>query len=315
MITSSDKTTDKIAILLMAYGSPNSLDEIEPYYTEIRGGSKPAPAALQTLVARYQKIGGRSPLLDITRAQAHALQARLGEEYRVYVGMKHSSPRIAGAVNEIARAGLRRAVAIALAPHCSRFSKEGYFERVRAAIEMSNAPLDVKFVESWNDHPLFLRALAEKIQDARQAFGVKDWDEVHVIFTAHSLPEHILQSNDPYPRELRETCEGVADRVGLREWRLAYQSAGRTNVKWLGPEILDTLDEIAAAGCRRVLLAPIGFVADHLEILYDIDVECAERAHALGIEMRRAELPNATLTFIAALEAVVRQTISDWRTK
>lgn len=304
---------ERIAVLLMAYGSPNSPDEVEPYYTNIRGGRRPSPENLRELVARYQRIGGRSPFLEITREQARALQAQLGDGFRVYVGMKHWHPYIAEAVDEIRRDGLHRIIALALAPHPSRFSVDGYIQRVREAIQKSNATLDATFVESWNDHPLYLRAVAEKMEAARQAFSADAWDEVQVVFTAHSLPERILQTNDPYPRELWETCEGVAALIGLKRWRLAYQSAGHTNEKWLGPHLLETLDAIAAEGRKarqRVLIAPIGFVADHLEILYDIDVECAERAQALGIELRRTESLNASPTFIAALTAIVRERLA-----
>jgi ferrochelatase len=301
----------------MAYGTPNSLDEIEPYYTDIRGGRKPSPENLHALIERYKRVGGRTPLLDITLAQAQALQSRLGDNFHVYVGMKHWRPYIAQAVGEIMRDGYRRVIALALAPLYSRFSTDGYIQRVRDAIDRLSAEQnpegaiqpDVTFVESWNDHPLFLRAVAEKMQAARQGFGVNGWDEIQVIFSAHSLPERILQANDPYPCELEETCAGVAALVGLKResWRFAYQSAGRTSEKWLGPDILDTLDQIAAEGHRCVLIAPVGFVADHLEVLYDIDVECAELAHALGLEMRRIESPNADPNFIAALAAIVRE--------
>lgn len=298
---------EQIAVLLMAYGTPNSLDEIEPYYTDIRGGRKPTPENLRELIARYQKIGGRTPLLEITREQARALQASLGDEFRVYIGMKHWHPYIAQAIEEIIRDGHHRVITLALAPHYSRFSIDGYIQRVRDAIAKSGAALDVTSIESWNDHPLFLRSIAERMETARHKFNVSDWDGIEVVFSAHSLPEKILQSNDPYPQELRETCEGVAALIGLNRWRLAYQSAGRTGEKWLGPEILSVLDEIAAEGRRRVLVAPIGFTADHLEVLYDIDVECAERAQARGIEIQRIESPNASPRFIAALATLVRE--------
>ncbi len=319
---------EKTSVLLMAYGTPNSLDEIEPYYTDIRGGRKPSPENLRELIARYQKIGGRTPLLDITREQARALQTQLGDDFRVYVGMKHWHPYIAQAVDEIQRDGAHRVLALALAPHYSRFSIDGYIQRVRDAVIKSGKSLDVIFVESWNDHPLFLRSVAERMESARSKFGASDWNGIQVIFSAHSLPERILQSGDPYPQELRETCEGVAALLSLPRWRFAYQSAGRTGEKWLGPDILDTLSEIASeanplphpppsltgegrgrGAARRVLIAPIGFVADHLEVLYDIDVECAERERELGIEMRRIESPNASPAFIAALAAIVRENI------
>ncbi len=295
------------AVLLMAYGTPDSLSEIEPYYTDIRGGRKPTPENLRDLEERYRRVGGRTPLLDITRQQAAALQNQLGAGYRVYVGMKHWHPYIAQAIQEVAQAGHGRMIALALAPHYSKFSIDGYIQRVRDAIQKLEAPLDVTFVESWNDHPLFLRSVAERMLDARLAFGLASWDGIHVVFSAHSLPERILQAGDPYPRELDETCRGAAALLGLQHWRFAYQSAGSTNEKWLGPDILETPEEIKEAGGKRVLIAPIGFVADHLEVLYDIDVECAERAQRLGLEMRRIESPNASPAFIDALAAIVRE--------
>ncbi len=293
----------------MAYGTPNSPDEIEPYYTDIRGGRKPTPENLRELIERYERIGGRTPLLDITQAQAQALQAQLGDAYCVYIGMKHWHPYIAETIDRMARDGIRHAIAIALAPHYSKFSIDGYIQRVRDAVQKGDYPIEFTFVESWNVNPLFLKTIAENMEAARKQFGVEGWDDIQVIFSAHSLPERILQSNDPYPQELIETCEGVAPLVGLphEQWRFAFQSAGRTSEKWLGPDILATLDQVAAEGKKRVLIAPIGFVADHLEVLFDIDVECAERAKELGLEMRRIQSPNASPLFIDALVSVVKQ--------
>lgn len=298
---------NQTAVLLMAYGTPSTIDEVEPYYTDIRGGRKPSPELLHELKARYQRIGGKTPLLEITLAQARGVQNALGDDYRVYVGMKHWHPYIAQAVEEIAQHGHTRVIALTLAPHYSRFSIDGYIQRVRAAMEKIGATFDVTFVESWNDEPLYITSLVERMQETRAKFKVSSWEEVHVIFSAHSLPERILQGGDPYPQELHETCELVAAQLGLKEngWRFAYQSAGRTGEKWLGPDILDALDAVAQEH-RRVMIAPVGFVADHLEVLYDIDVECAERAHALGIEMYRIPSANATPTFVAAVAQVIR---------
>ncbi len=295
----------------MAYGTPNSRDEIEPYYTDIRGGRRPTPENLKELTERYERIGGRTPLLGITQAQANALQERLGDGFKVYIGMKHWHPYIAEAVEQISHDGLTHVIAVCLAPHYSKFSIDGYIQRVRDAIQKQNAPLEVEYVESWNDHPLFIRSIVERMEKAREQFGGVPWSDIQVIFSAHSLPERILQSGDPYPQELNETCVLVAGQLALDKsgWRFAFQSAGRTGEKWLGPDILDTLDKVAGEGCRRVLIAPIGFVADHLEVLYDIDVECAGRAEKLGLEMRRTESPNATPAFIDAVEAVVREQV------
>jgi ferrochelatase len=296
-----------IAVLLMAYGTPNALDEVEAYYTDIRGGRKPSPELLHELKARYERIGGKTPLLPITLAQARGVQDVLGDAYRVYVGMKHWHPYIAQAVNAIAENGHTRVIALALAPHYSKFSIDGYAQRVRAAMENIAATFDISFVQSWNDEPLYIASLAERMLEAREKFKVNDWNDIQIIFSAHSLPERILQGGDPYPQELRETCELVAAQLGLKEnnWRFAYQSAGRTGEKWLGPDILDTLEAVAQEGPKRVMIAPVGFVADHLEILYDIDVECAERARALSIEMQRIPSANATSTFLRAVAAVV----------
>lgn len=304
-----DSDSTKTAVLLMAYGTPNSIEEIEPYYTDIRGGRKPSPENLKQLVERYEHIGGLTPLLGITRAQASALESQLnrdGELYRVFVGMRHWHPYIAEAVELIQHEGLQNVIALALAPHYSRFSIDGYFERLRTAMSKCHASFDVRSISSWNVNPLFLRSIAERMQDARGQFGEVEWQDIQVIFSAHSLPERILQSHDPYPQQLLETCQGVAALIRLSNWRLAFQSAGRTGEKWLGPEINETLDTLASEGHKRVLIAPVGFVADHLEVLYDIDVKCAERAQALGLEMHRIASPNSSPTFIAALADVVR---------
>lgn len=295
----------------MAYGTPNSLEEVEPYYTDIRGGRKPSPENLNELLARYRRIGGRTPLLEITRAQAQALQRLLGDGFHVLVGMKHWHPYIAESVEEIARERPARIIALAMAPHYSQFSIDGYIQRVREAAARSKLEPEVTFVRSWNDNPLFLEAVAERMESVRQSLGV-GWEELKVVFSAHSLPERILQANDPYPLELEETCTGVAGLLGLEPegWTFAYQSAGRTGERWLGPDILDTLDRLASEGNKCVLITPIGFVADHLEILYDIDVECAERAHALGLEMRRTESLNTSPKFIAALKSVILEHLS-----
>lgn len=302
-----------IAILLMAYGTPQTLDEIEPYYTDIRRGHKPSPELLHELTERYKRVGGRTPLLEITQAQANALQNVLGENFRVYIGMKHWKPWIAQVVEQITAAGHEHVVAIALAPHYSRFSIEGYIERVRAAMQANDSHFDISFVESWNDHPLYIASLVERMTQTLPQFHTDDWRDVHVIFSAHSLPERILKGGDPYPQELIETCELVAEQLGLtkEQWRFAYQSAGRTGEKWLGPDILEALDTAAAFGHRKIMSAPIGFVSDHLEILYDIDVEAMERAKQLEVELHRIPSANATPTFIAALADLVHTQVRE----
>jgi ferrochelatase len=297
-------------VLLMSYGTPASLENVEAYYTHIRGGRRPSPELIEGLVARYRAIGGLSPLLDITRRQAAALEAALngaqGKSFRVYVGMKHAPPFIADAVSDMASDGLSRGLAMALAPHYSRMSIGGYINTVKKALGELPSPLPMAFVESWHDHPTFLGAVAEGLQEALGRLSQAERAAVHVIFTAHSLPARILEWDDPYPRELRRTCEGVARLVGLQRWDFAYQSAGHTPDPWLGPDVKEVLERLAAEGKRPVVICPVGFVADHLEVLYDIDVECQALAASLGMRLERTPSPNDRPRFIAALAEVVR---------
>jgi ferrochelatase len=299
-----------IGVLLMAYGTPGSLDEVEAYYTHIRGGRQPSREMLEELVERYRAIGGGSPLLDITRRQAAALEGALNgaqeKTYRVYIGMKHAAPFIADAVAQMAGDGLSRGVAAALAPHYSRMSIGGYINTVKKALATLPSPLPMTFVESWHDHPPFLEALAEVVAEALGRLAEAERASVHVIFTAHSLPARILEWDDPYPRELRRTCEGVARLAMVKQWDFAYQSAGRTADPWLGPDLKEVLQRLHAEGKRVVVICPVGFVADHLEVLYDIDVECRQLAASLGMRLERASSLNDRPRFILALAEIVR---------
>jgi protoporphyrin/coproporphyrin ferrochelatase len=299
-----------IGVLLMAYGTPGNLAEVEPYYTDIRGGRPPSPEALENLRERYRRVGGRTPLLELTRAVADGLQQRLDREasgrYRVSVGMRHWHPYIREIVSVMAADGIQEAIAIALAPHYSRMSIGSYRQAVEQAVGQLATPIAFRFVESWQGQPGYRRLIAERIRRALQRFPPEVRDEVVVLFSAHSLPRRILEWDDPYPRELDECAAGVADLAGIRHWRFAYQSAGRTAEPWLGPDILEALETLAAEGRRNVLSVPFGFVADHLEILYDIDLEAQEKAAGLGITLRRIELPNADPAFVEVLADVVR---------
>src|SRR5512143_575653 len=224
--------TKPIGVMLMAYGGPNSLDDIEPYLLDVRGGrSTPAPFVAE-IRRRYELIGGRSPILELTRAQARALQAMLGDEYRVYVGMRHWHPYIKDAMTEVAADGIERLVALVLAPHYSKMSVGAYHQRLQEAREQLAPHIQVAEVTSWSTHPLFLDALAEKTRAALARF---DGADVEVIFSAHSLPERLLQTGDPYPQELQDTVNALAPRLGRPiSHRFAYQSAGSTGEKWLG---------------------------------------------------------------------------------
>lgn len=276
-------------VLLMAYGTPRTLEEVAPYYTHIRRGRPPSPEQLQDLVRRYEAIGGVSPLNEITARQVQAIETKLRERGwngRVYLGMKHWHPFIAEAVEQMARDGVQRAVGVALAPHYSRISIGGYLDYAMQAREQFAPNMEMRFVERWGSHPLFIEAVARKVQ-----LALADWrpEETVVIFSAHSLPQRIHQWGDPYERELLDSAQLVAQKVGLPYWTFAYQSASMTGEPWLGPDILDRIGEIAREWSQKqVLSCAIGFVADHLEVLYDLDIEARQKCESLELSYRRA---------------------------
>jgi ferrochelatase len=295
-----------IGVLLMAYGGPNSLADVEPYLLDVRGGRPTAPELVEEVRHRYALIGGRSPLLDLTNAQAQALQRVLVDSYRVYVGMRHWHPYIKETMAQIAADGITQLVAIAMAPHYSKMSIGAYMSKVREAREALAPQLAVREVSSWCTHPLFLDALAEKTQAALAKFSPTERADVEIIFSAHSLPERILQDDDPYPRELQATVAGVVERVGKVRYQFAYQSAGSTREKWLGPDVGQVIDDLTAQGKRHILVQPVGFVCDHVEILYDVDIVFKQQAEKLGVQLERAESLNASPKLIAALADLVR---------
>ncbi len=282
-------------VLLVAYGAPLSLDEVEPYLNDVRGGRPTSPGVMEELRGRYAAIGGRSPLLDRTREQAAALQRELGGNHPVYVGMRHWHPYIGDVLAELAADGVTRLVAIPLAPHFSRMSIGAYQKK----IEEGRGSVDVFMVHQWHDHPLFLDAVAERVTQALQRFS--DSDEVFLLFTAHSLPQRILSDGDPYPGQLRASVDAVLERLGGREGSFAFQSAGQTDETWLGPDAGEVLRQTAEAGTRNVLICPIGFVADHLEVLYDVDVEYQGLARELNVHLERTDSLNDTTLLIRAL--------------
>jgi ferrochelatase len=279
------------AVILMAYGSPSTLAEIPDYLSDIRGGRPVSDAAIEKLTERYRRIGGRSPLDEITESQRAALEQELGVP--VFVGMKHAPPRIAEAVDAALSGGATTLLGLVLAPQYSRLSIAGYRERLEAALA---GRAELVFVDSWHDHPPFLDLLADRVRGF----------DGHVIFSAHSLPERILAEQDPYRDQLLETARLVSERAGLENWTFAFQSASETGEPWLGPDLLEELDTLAAKGVPRVLVCPIGFVSDHLEILWDIDVEGRERAAELGLEFRRIESLNDDPAFVRALAELAR---------
>lgn len=288
----------RAGVLLLAHGTPDRLDEMPDYLRLVRGGREPSAELVEEMRHNYAAIGGRSPLTDITRAQAAELQRALGDGTPVLVGMRNWKPFIADALREAANAGLTRLLAVPMAPQYSAISVGKYKE----AVERSRPEeLAVRFVDSWHDHPGLLDAFAEKVRAAGEAGS---WDEV--IFTAHSVPERVVREGDPYPGQVAATARGVAERAGLARHRLAYQSAGRTPEPWLGPALETALAEAARRGARRVLVVPVGFVCDHTEILFDVDVQAQAAARAEGVTLRRTESLNTSPAFIRALADLVR---------
>lgn len=282
----------KTAVVLMAYGSPEHAEDIPAYFADIRGGRPVRPEAVAELAERYRRIGGRSPLNEITEAQGRALERELG--IPVHVGMKHWHPRIAEAAEQAIAGGAARIIGLVLAPHYSGISIGGYRERLEAALPEG---VDLVFISSWHDHQPFVDVVAERVRGS----------DAHVVFTAHSLPERILAEGDPYREQLLETCRLVADKGRVESWSFAFQSESPTGEPWLGPDLLDELEALHARGVAKVLVAPVGFVSDHLEILWDIDVEAREKTAELGLELDRIESLNDDAAFIRALATLVRQ--------
>jgi protoporphyrin/coproporphyrin ferrochelatase len=291
------------AVLVMAYGTASGPDDVERYYTDIRGGRTPAAELVEELRERYAAIGNDFPLDRITRAQAEALGGELGVP--AYVGYKHSSPFVPDVVRRMASDGLRDAVGIVMAPHYARMSIGGYVDRVRKG-EPDDGSLHVDVIESWHVHPAFLDLLAARVGQARDALTDQQRSNDLVIFSAHSLPARIVEEGDPYPDQLRETAEAVAGRLGLERFTTGWQSAGRTPEPWLGPALDELIAKAAADGHTAVVSCPCGFTADHLEILYDIDVEGRAAAEDAGIRLVRTASMNDDPEFVRAVGRVVR---------
>jgi ferrochelatase len=288
-LTTGDART---AVILMAYGSPERPEDIPAYFSDIRGGRPVRQEAVDELVERYRRIGGTSPLNRITEAQRAGLEAETG--LPVYVGMKHWHPWIADAVEQALGDGAERLVGLVLAPHYSRISIGGYRDRLEQALDDH---AELAFVESWHDHEPYVDLLAERVRGT----------DAHVVFTAHSLPERILAEGDPYRDQLLETSRLVAERADVADWSFAFQSESPTGEPWLGPDILAELETLHERGVRKVLVAPVGFVCDHLEILWDLDVEARDKAAELGLELDRIQSLNADPAFVRALADLVEK--------
>ena len=298
---------DRTGILVMAYGTPRGLDDVEAYYTDIRHGRPPSPELLDELRGRYEAIGGRSPLLELTLAQAQGVSQRVGAP--AYVGQKHAPPSIADAVEEMKNDGIERAVGLVLAPHYSTMSIGDYARRAHKAAEETRWAGKLEMIESWHLEPGYIDFLAREVDKALESLPTETSGRTVVLFTAHSLPERILQAGDPYPGQLEETGRAVAEKASLERWEIGWQSAGRTDVPWLGPDLLEILERLATEEVSGVVVCPCGFVADHLEVLYDIDVEAQKVAHDLDLALVRTASPNTDEQFLDTLATVVRSAL------
>lgn len=299
-------TEPRRGVLVMAYGTPRSLDDVEAYYTDIRHGRPPPPELLDELTARYRAIGG-SPLYQITLAQAKGIEERIGVP--AYLGQKHAPPFISDAIRALAADGVERAVGLVLAPHYSTMSIGDYRRRAERAARDAGWRGRLDVVASWHLEPGYVDFLAGAVTDARAALPDDARDGAVVLFTAHSLPAKVLASGDPYASQLQETADAVAARASLARWRVAWQSAGRTEVPWIGPDVLEVVDEVARDGAPALVVCPCGFVADHLEVLYDVDVEAAAAAERAGIALTRTRMPNDDPAFLDVLADVVRRAL------
>ena len=298
-----------IALLLMAMGGPDSLENVEPYLLDVRGGRPTPPELVEEIRTRYRVTGGKSPVLDITREAAAALERRLnasGERrFRCYVGLRHWHPFIRDTYAELLKADPDHIVGLCMAPQYSSLSIGAYVKKVEEARAELADETPISFVKSWHCHPLLIAAIVAHIRHTLERFPVEVRAQVPVLFTAHSLPERVVAMKDPYPEEVGATVQAVRAQLGGQPTRFAYQSQGRSGEKWLGPSVEETLEDLAQAGHHHVLVAPIGFLCDHVETLYDIDIELTQLARTKGIQLERIPMLNASAPLIDILTSVV----------
>lgn len=300
---------ENIAVLVMAYGGPDELEDIEAYLRKVRGGRTVPTHVLEAVKKRYALIGGSSPILEETKAQAQVLQKELARGagiFRTFVGMRHWHPFIEETIKEIAESGLSKLVGLVMSPHYSRMSVGAYGQRLAQAVAALPQPMETELIKSWKDDPGYLDVFEARIGQGLAKFEEEARSEVHLIFTAHSLPERIKEWQDPYPQELRCSLEKLRERFAGQPMSFAYQSAPRTRDPWLGPDAGELMKDLMEKGIEKFLVAPIGFVCKHVEILFDIDIKYREQVEAAGGQLERIEMPGADSRMMASLAKRVR---------
>jgi ferrochelatase len=300
------------AILLLAFGGPRSLDEVEPFLTRLFRGRKPSSEQLERIKERYRLIGGRSPLPEITFKQAKALEKKLdakGYPFKSYVGMRYGHPLIEETLKKIFEDGIHEVIALPMAPFRSRASTGAYIEEVNQIKKNMREKLAISFVEGWHLHPLFLRAIQEKVEEGLMQFTAEERNKAHLIFSAHSLPRSLVE-NEPYVKDMEESVREVLKKTEPHPWHIAFQSRGMGPEEWLGPDVESVLAELSRQKVGKVLVVPIGFVADHIEVLYDIDILYRGKAESMGMILERTSSLNFSERFIEALAAVIEEHIS-----
>jgi protoporphyrin/coproporphyrin ferrochelatase len=297
-----------VGVLVMAYGGPESPEEIPGYLADIRHGRATPRSVVDEITENYRAIGGRSPLLAVTRRQVDALQDRLGDGYRCYVGMRHWSPWIEEVVGEMVDDGVERAVGVVLAPQFSGMSVARYQQKVEDGLDLCRGRMRFQHVTSYHDREWLVAAFASRVRDGVERWPEGQRDEVYVVFSAHSLPQRVISSGDPYADQCLETAKLVAKAVGLPEerWSWSWQSAGRTPEPWAGPDLVEHLEELAARGVEHVLCVPVGFVSDHVELLFDVDRRARGAAEELGMRLERPPALNDDPVFIRGLAETIR---------
>jgi ferrochelatase len=296
-----------IGLLVMAYGGPNNLEEVESYLMDVRGYRPTSPEIVHEVRERYRKIGGRSPILERTQVQAQALATALNadsQDFKAFVGMRHWHPFIKDTLAEMCDQGIERAVGLVMAPHYSRLSIEAYFKKV----EEASSGIQIAGITNWHLLPAYLNALANRVRGALERFPESVRAEVPIIFTAHSLPERILEWGDPYPKQLQETVDGIMQLLGSHPHEFAFQSAAISAEPWLGPDAGEVIERHAAQGRKHILICPIGFVCEHVEILYDIDIVYQDFARKLGVQLERIDMLNDEPEMVSGLAQLIRET-------